>query len=191
MRCCLTPVMCQLFNGRQGSSIVDLTFVCEDHAYALAYCHGRCERVVHAQRPPGHRLRVRGRRGLRAALDAPELHGTERPYSRCGPIPCRRCPAHRSLAGPHKNAPVELMVCPTHSACDAYVSKASLQIFRELGVLWTADIADLRRSCLWAHTLAQIQGPAMTKTHRASNGARRFSARGDQDPASVGFVDSW
>ncbi|CAB0039391.1 unnamed protein product [Trichogramma brassicae] len=27
--CCLTPVMCQPLNGRQGSSIVDLTFVCE------------------------------------------------------------------------------------------------------------------------------------------------------------------
>ncbi|CAB0033931.1 unnamed protein product [Trichogramma brassicae] len=47
------------------------------------------ERVVHAQRPPGHRLRDRGRRGFERALDAPELQ-VERPYSRCGPFLCRR-----------------------------------------------------------------------------------------------------
>ncbi|CAB0039970.1 unnamed protein product, partial [Trichogramma brassicae] len=47
------------------------------------------ERVVHAQRPPGHRLRDRGRRGLEQALDAPELR-VERPYSRGGPFLCRR-----------------------------------------------------------------------------------------------------
>ncbi|CAB0028055.1 unnamed protein product [Trichogramma brassicae] len=48
------------------------------------------ERVVLAQRPPGHRLRDRGRRGFEQALDAPELRVERRPYSRCGPFLCRR-----------------------------------------------------------------------------------------------------
>ncbi|CAB0042351.1 unnamed protein product [Trichogramma brassicae] len=59
------------------------------------------ERVVHAQRPPGHRLRDRGRRGFEQALDAPELQ-VERPYSRCGPFSLPSCPAHRSLPGPRR-----------------------------------------------------------------------------------------
>ncbi|CAB0030733.1 unnamed protein product [Trichogramma brassicae] len=62
------------FNGRQGSSIVDLTFVCETYA-PRKIMDGK--RVVHAHRD------------FHQALDAPELQ-MGRPYTRCGPFLCRR-----------------------------------------------------------------------------------------------------
>ncbi|CAB0040675.1 unnamed protein product, partial [Trichogramma brassicae] len=59
------------------------------------------ERVVHAQRPPGHRLRDRGRRGLEQASTR-RSYRWNAPYSRCGPFLCRRVRRVVSLPGPRR-----------------------------------------------------------------------------------------
>ncbi|CAB0034471.1 unnamed protein product [Trichogramma brassicae] len=132
------------------------------------------ERVVHAQRPPGHRLRDRGRRGLEQALDAPELQ-VERPYSRCGPFLCRRVRRVRSVVAPGtaEDMASSLMSVIT-GACDASMTKANPRRRREPVYWWTPEIADLRRSCLRARRLFQrSRGQHDEETHSANYASAR------------------
>uniref|UniRef100_A0ABD2X9G9 Reverse transcriptase domain-containing protein n=1 Tax=Trichogramma kaykai TaxID=54128 RepID=A0ABD2X9G9_9HYME len=96
------------------------------------------EWVVHTQRPPGHRLRDRGRRNFDQALER---------FSAVVSGP--------SVApGTAENMASSLMDVIT-GACDASMTKANPRRRRE-PVYWRmAKIADLRRSCLRARRLFQ------------------------------------
>ncbi|CAB0039551.1 unnamed protein product [Trichogramma brassicae] len=130
------------------------------------------ERVVHAQRPPGHRLRDRGRRGLERALDAPELR-VERPYSRCGPFLSAVVSGASVAPGTEEDMASSLMSVIT-GACDASMTKANPRRRREPVYWWTPEIADLRRSCLRARRLFQrSRGQHDEETHSANYASAR------------------
>ncbi|CAB0037521.1 unnamed protein product [Trichogramma brassicae] len=129
------------------------------------------ERVVHAQRPPGHRLQDRGRRGFEQALDAPELQVERRT------LDVDRFSAVVSGAsvapGTTEDMASSLMSVIT-GACDASMSKANPRRRREPVYWWTPEIADLRRSCLRARRLFQrSRGRHDEETHSANYASAR------------------
>ncbi|CAB0032949.1 unnamed protein product, partial [Trichogramma brassicae] len=159
MRCCLTP----------GSSIVDLTFVCEtltprvlSWTVSGLYTHSDHQAIVFEIEDDGASSRPSTRRSCR--WNARTLDVDRFPAVMSG----------ASVApGTAEDMASSLMSVIT-SACDASMSKANPRRRREPVYWWTAEIADLRRSCLWARRLFQrSRGRHDEETHSANYASAR------------------
>ncbi|CAB0043883.1 unnamed protein product, partial [Trichogramma brassicae] len=137
------------FNGRQGSSIVDLTFVCETLAPRVKswtvsewYTHSDHQAILFEIEDTGTTTRPSTRQSYRwnaRTLDADCFSAT---VSSASVAP-----------GTAEDMATSLMSVIT-GACDASMSKANPRRRREPVYWWTAEIADLRRSCLRARRLS-------------------------------------
>ncbi|CAB0035836.1 unnamed protein product [Trichogramma brassicae] len=138
------------FNGRQGSSIVDLTFVCETLAPRVKswtvsewYTHSDHQAILFEIEDTGTTTRPSTRQSYRwnaRTLDADCFSATVSSAS--------------VASGTAEDMATSLMSVIT-GACDASMSKANPRRRREPVYWWTAEIADLRRSCLRARRLFQ------------------------------------
>ncbi|CAB0042472.1 unnamed protein product [Trichogramma brassicae] len=169
MRCCSTPGDVPTFNGRQGSSIVDLTFVCETLAPRVKswtvsewYTHSDHQAVLFEIEDTGTTTRPSTRQSCRwnaRTLDADCFSAT---VSSASVAP-----------GTAEDMASSLMSVIT-GACDASMSKANPRRRREPVYWWTAEIADLRRSCLRARRLFQrSRGRHDEETHSANYASAR------------------
>ncbi|CAB0041916.1 unnamed protein product [Trichogramma brassicae] len=157
------------FNGRQGSSIVDLTFVCETLAPRVKswtvsewYTHSDHQAVLFEIEDTGTTTRPSTRQSCRwnaRTLDADCFSAT---VSSASVAP-----------GTAEDMASSLMSVIT-GACDASMSKANPRRRREPVYWWTAEIADLRRSCLRARRLLQrSRGRHDEETHSANYASAR------------------
>uniref|UniRef100_A0ABD2WJS0 Endonuclease/exonuclease/phosphatase domain-containing protein n=1 Tax=Trichogramma kaykai TaxID=54128 RepID=A0ABD2WJS0_9HYME len=138
------------FNGRQGSSVVDLTFVCESLAprmlsWAVSgwYTHSDHQAIVFEIEDAGTSTRPSTRRSCRwnaCTLDADRFSAVVSGAS--------------VATGTAEEMASSLMDVIT-GACDASMTKANPRRRREPVYWGTAEIADLRRSCLRARRLFQ------------------------------------
>ncbi|CAB0032732.1 unnamed protein product [Trichogramma brassicae] len=159
------------FNGRQGSSIVDLTFVCETFTPRVLswtvsglYTHSDHQAIVFEIEDDGASSRPSTRRSYRwngRTLDVDRFSAV---VSSASVAP-----------GTAEDMASSLMSVIT-GACDASMSKANPRRRREPVYWWTPEIADLRRSCLRARRLFQrSRGRHDEETHSANYAsARRF-----------------
>ncbi|CAB0040050.1 unnamed protein product [Trichogramma brassicae] len=137
------------FNGRQGRSIVDLTFVCETLTPRVKswtvrgwYTHSDHQAIVF------------------------EIEDTGTAVSSASVAP-----------GTAEDMASSLMSRIT-GACDASMSKVNARRRHEPVYWWTAKIANLRRSCLRARRLFQrSQGRQDEETHSANNASARHLLR--------------
>ncbi|CAB0028290.1 unnamed protein product [Trichogramma brassicae] len=157
------------FNGRQGSSIVDLTFVCETLAPRVKswtvsewYTHSDHQAILFEIEDTGTTTRPPTRQSCRwnaRTLDADCFSAT---VSSASVAP-----------GTAEDMASSLMSVIT-GACDASMSKANPLRRREPVYWWTAEIADLRRSCLRARRLFQrSRGRHDEETHSANYASAR------------------
>ncbi|CAB0039191.1 unnamed protein product [Trichogramma brassicae] len=157
------------FNGRQGSSIVDLTFVCETLAPRVKswtvsewYTHSDHQAILFEIEDTGTTTRPSTRQSYRwnaRTLDADCFSAT---VSSASVAP-----------GTAEDMATSLMSVIT-GACDASMSKANPRRRREPVYWWTAEIADLRRSCLRARRLFQrSRGRYDEETHSANYASAR------------------
>uniref|UniRef100_A0ABD2WCJ1 Endonuclease/exonuclease/phosphatase domain-containing protein n=1 Tax=Trichogramma kaykai TaxID=54128 RepID=A0ABD2WCJ1_9HYME len=136
------------FNGRQGSSVVDLTFVSESLAPCVlswtvsgSYTHSDHQAIVFEIEDAGTSTRPSTRQSCRwnaRTLDADRFSAV---VSGASVAP-----------GIAEDMASSLMDVIT-GACDASMTKANPRHRREPVYWWTAEIADLRRSCLRARRL--------------------------------------
>ncbi|CAB0039658.1 unnamed protein product, partial [Trichogramma brassicae] len=135
------------FNGRQGSSIVDLT----DH-----------QAIVFEIEDDGASSRPSTRRSYRWNARTLDVDGFSAVVSSASVAP-----------GTAEDMASSLMSVIT-GACDASMSKANPRRRREPVYWWTAEIADLRRSCLRARRLFQrSRGRHDEETHSANYASAR------------------
>ncbi|CAB0034435.1 unnamed protein product [Trichogramma brassicae] len=157
------------FNGRQGSSIVDLTFVCETLAPRVKswtvsewYTHSDHQAILFEIEDTGTTTRPSTRQSYRwnaRTLDADCFSAT---VSSASVAP-----------GTAEDMATSLMSVIT-GACDASMSKTNPRRRREPVYWWTAEIADLRRSCLRARRLFQrSRGRHDEETHSANYASAR------------------
>ncbi|CAB0038526.1 unnamed protein product [Trichogramma brassicae] len=157
------------FNGRQGSSIVDLTFVCETLAPRVKswtvsewYTHSDHQAILFEIEDTGTTTRPSTRQSCRwnaRTLDADCFSAT---VSSASVAP-----------GTAEDMASSLMSVIT-GACDASMSKANPRRRREPVYWWTAEIADLRCSCLRARRLFQrSRGRHDEETHSANYASAR------------------
>ncbi|CAB0040703.1 unnamed protein product [Trichogramma brassicae] len=157
------------FNGRQGSSIVDLTFVCETLALRVKswtvsgrYTHSDHQAIFFEIEDTGTFTRPSMRQSCKwnaPTLDAGRFSAT---MSSASVAP-----------GTAEDMASSLMSVIT-GACDASMSKANPRRRLEPVYWWTPEIADLRRSCLRARRLFQrSQGQHDEETHSANYASAR------------------
>ncbi|CAB0037451.1 unnamed protein product [Trichogramma brassicae] len=145
------------FNGRQGSSIVDLTFTVSGW-----YTHSDHQAIVFKIEDTGTSTRPSTRQSCRwnaHALDADRFSAAV---------------SSTSVApGTAEDMASSLMAVIT-GACDASMSKANPRRRCEPVYWWMAEIADLRRSCLQARRLFQrSRGWHDEETHSANYASAR------------------
>ncbi|CAB0027969.1 unnamed protein product [Trichogramma brassicae] len=157
------------FNGTQGGSIVDLTFVCETLAPRVKswtvsgrYTHSDHQAIVFEFEDTGTSTRPSMRQSCKwnaRTLDAGRFSAA---VSSASVAP-----------GTAEDMASSLMAVIT-CACDASMSKANPRRRREPVYWWTAEIADLRRSCLRARRLFQrSRGRHDEETHSANYASAR------------------
>uniref|UniRef100_A0ABD2X623 Reverse transcriptase domain-containing protein n=1 Tax=Trichogramma kaykai TaxID=54128 RepID=A0ABD2X623_9HYME len=157
------------FNGRQGSSVVDLTFVSESLAPRVLswtvsgwYTHSDHQAIVFEIEDAGTSTRPSTRQSCRwnaRTLDADRFSAV---VSGASVAP-----------GAAEDMASRLMDIIT-GACDASMSRANPRRRREPVYWWTAEIADLRRSCLRARRLFQrSRGRQDEEAHSANYAAKR------------------
>ncbi|CAB0036639.1 unnamed protein product, partial [Trichogramma brassicae] len=157
------------FNGRQGSSIVDLTFVCETLAPRVKswtvsgrYTHSDHQAIFFEIEDTGTSTRPSMRQSCKwnaRTLDAGRFSAA---MSSASVAP-----------GTAEDMASSLMSVIT-GACDASMSKANPRRRREPVYWWTAEIADLRRSRLRARRLFQrSRGRHNEEAHSASYASAR------------------
>ncbi|CAB0028827.1 unnamed protein product [Trichogramma brassicae] len=169
MRCCLTPVIVATFNGRQGSSIVDLTFVCEtltprvlSWTVSGLYTHSDHQAIVFEIEDDGASSRPSTRRSYGWNARTLDVDRFSAVVSSASVAP-----------GTAEDMASSLMSVIT-GACDASMSKANPRRRREPVYWWTPEIADLRRSCLRARRLFQrSRGRHDEETHSANYASAR------------------
>ncbi|CAB0040007.1 unnamed protein product [Trichogramma brassicae] len=152
------------FNGRPGSSIVDLTFVCETLAPRVKswtvsgwYTHTDHQAIVFeiedtriSTRPSTRQSRRWNARTLVADRFSAAVSSA-------------------SVAPGTAKDMASILMAVITGACDALMSKANPRRRREPVYWWTAEIADPRRSCLGAHRLFQrSRGRHDEEAHSAS-----------------------
>ncbi|CAB0030773.1 unnamed protein product, partial [Trichogramma brassicae] len=139
------------FNGRQGSSIVDLTFVCEtltprvlSWTVSGLYTHSDHQAIVFEIEDDGASSGPSTRRSYRWNARTLDVDRFSAVVSSASVAP-----------GTAEDMASGLMSVIT-GACDASMSKANPRAVVVSGVYWwTAEIADLRRSCQRARRLFQ------------------------------------
>ncbi|CAB0043302.1 unnamed protein product [Trichogramma brassicae] len=138
------------FNGRQGSSIVDLTFVCEtltprvlSWTVSGLYTHSDHQAIVFEIEDDGASSRPSTRRSYRWNARTLDVDRFSAVVSGASVAP-----------GTAEDMASSLMSVIT-GACDASMTKANPRRRREPVYWWTPEIADLRRSCLRARRLFQ------------------------------------
>uniref|UniRef100_A0ABD2W763 Reverse transcriptase domain-containing protein n=1 Tax=Trichogramma kaykai TaxID=54128 RepID=A0ABD2W763_9HYME len=157
------------FNGRQGSSVVDLTFVSESLAPRVLswtvsgwYTHSDHQAIVFEIEDAGTSTRPSTRQSCRwnaRTLDADRFSAV---VSGASVAP-----------GAAEDMASSLMDIIT-GACDASMSRANPRRRREPVYWWTAEIAVLRRSCLRARRLFQrSRGRQDEEAHSANYAAKR------------------
>ncbi|CAB0029023.1 unnamed protein product [Trichogramma brassicae] len=157
------------FNGRQGSSIVDLTFVCEtltprvlSWTVSGLYTHSDHQAIVFEIEDDGASSRPSTRRSCRWNARTLDVDRFSAVVSSASVAP-----------GTAEDMASSLMSVIT-GACDASMSKANPRRRREPVYWWTAEIADLRRSCLRARRLFQRSwGRHDEETHSANYASAR------------------
>uniref|UniRef100_A0ABD2XHR9 Uncharacterized protein n=1 Tax=Trichogramma kaykai TaxID=54128 RepID=A0ABD2XHR9_9HYME len=177
------------FNGRQGSSVVDLTFVSESLAPRVlswkvsgSYTHSDHQAIVFEIEDAVTSTRPLTRQSCRwnaRTLDADRFSAV---MSGASVAP-----------GTAEDMASSLMYVIT-GACDASMTKANQRRRREPVNWWTAEIADLRRSCLRARRLFQrscgrqdeeAHGANYASTRRLLRAAIKTSKRREQKSADV------
>ncbi|CAB0039506.1 unnamed protein product [Trichogramma brassicae] len=159
MRCCLTP----------GSSIVDLTFVCEtltprvlSWTVSGLYTHSDHQAIVFEIEDDGASSRPSTRRSYRWNARTLDVDRFSAVVSGASVAP-----------GTAEDMASSLMSVIT-GACDASMTKANPRRRREPVYWWTPEIADLRRSCLRARRLFQrSRGQHDEETHSANYASAR------------------
>ncbi|CAB0040808.1 unnamed protein product [Trichogramma brassicae] len=138
------------FNGRQGSLIVDLTFVCEtltprvlSWTVSGLYTHSDHQAIIFKIKDDGASGGPSTRRSCRWNARTRDVDRFSAVVSSASVAP-----------GTAEDMASSLMSVIT-GACDASMSKANPRCRREPVYWWTAEIADLRRSCLRARRLFQ------------------------------------
>ncbi|CAB0040047.1 unnamed protein product [Trichogramma brassicae] len=138
------------FNGRQGSSIVDLTFVCEtltprvlSWTVSGLYKHSDHQAIVFEIEDDGASSGPSTRRSYRWNARTLDVDRFSAVVSGASVAP-----------GTAEDMASSLMSVIT-GACDASMTKANPRRRREPVYWWTPEIADLRRSCLRARRLFQ------------------------------------
>ncbi|CAB0037844.1 unnamed protein product [Trichogramma brassicae] len=138
------------FNGRQGSSIVDLTFLCEtltprvlSWTVSGLYTHSDHQAIVFEIEDDGAPSRPSTHRSYRWNARTLDVDRFSAVVSSASVAP-----------GTAEDMASSLMSVIT-GACDASMSKANPRRRREPVYWWTPEIADLRRSCLRARRLFQ------------------------------------
>ncbi|CAB0031384.1 unnamed protein product [Trichogramma brassicae] len=158
---------------RQGSSIVDLTFICETltprvKSWTVSgwYTHSDHQAIVFEIEDTGTSTRPSTRQSCRwnaRTLDADRFSAA---VSSASVAP-----------GTAEDMASSLMSVIT-SACDASMSRVNPRHRREPVYWWTAEIADLRRSCLRARRLSQRSpGRQDEETHSANYASARHLLR--------------
>ncbi|CAB0039743.1 unnamed protein product [Trichogramma brassicae] len=156
-------------NGRQGSSIVDLTFVCETLTRRVLswtvsglYTHSDHQAIVFEIEDDGASSRPFTRRSCRWNARTLDVDHFSAVVSGASVAP-----------GTAEDMASSLMSVIT-GACDASMSKANPRRRRESVYWWTAEIDDLRRSCLRARRLFQrSRGRHDEGTHSANYASAR------------------
>uniref|UniRef100_A0ABD2X0Y9 Endonuclease/exonuclease/phosphatase domain-containing protein n=1 Tax=Trichogramma kaykai TaxID=54128 RepID=A0ABD2X0Y9_9HYME len=138
------------FNGRQGSSVVDLTFVSESLAPRVlswtvsgSYTHSDHQAIVFGIEDAGTSTRPSMRQSCRwnaRTLDADRFFAVV---------------SGASIAPGTAEDMASSLMDVIIDACDASMTKANPRRRREPVYWWTAEIADLRLSCLRARRLFQ------------------------------------
>ncbi|CAB0040812.1 unnamed protein product [Trichogramma brassicae] len=157
------------FNGRQGSSIVDLTFVCEtltprvlSWTVSGLYTHSDHQAIVFEIGDDGASSRPSTRRSYRwnaRTLDVDRFSAVV---------------SSASVAPATAEDMASSLMSVITGACDASMSKANPRRRREPVYWWTPEIADLRRSCLRARRLFQrSRGRHDKETHSANYASAR------------------
>ncbi|CAB0043854.1 unnamed protein product [Trichogramma brassicae] len=152
------------FNGRQGSSIVDLTFVCETltprvNSWTVSgwYTHSDHQAIVFEIEDTGIPTRPSTRQSSRwnaLTLDADRFSAAV---------------SSASVAPGTAEDMASILMAVITGACDTSMSKANPRRRREPVYWWTAEIADPRRSCLRADRLFQrLRGRHDEEAHSAS-----------------------
>ncbi|CAB0029846.1 unnamed protein product [Trichogramma brassicae] len=157
------------FNGRQGSSIVDLTFVCETLAPRVKswtvsewYTHSDHQAILFEIEDTRTTTRPSTRQSYRWNARTLDADGFSATVSSALVAP-----------GTAEEMATSLMSVIT-GACDASMSKANPRRRREPVYWWTVEIADLRRSCLRARRLFQRwRGRHDEETHSANYASAR------------------
>ncbi|CAB0037470.1 unnamed protein product [Trichogramma brassicae] len=157
------------FNGRQGSSIVDLTFVCEtltprvlSWTVSGLYTHSDHQAIVVEIEDDGASSGPSTRRSYRWNARTLDVDRFSAVVSSASVAP-----------GTAEDMASGLMSVIT-GACDASMSKANPRRRREPVYWWTAEIADLRRSCQRARRLFQrSRGRHDEETHSANYASAR------------------
>ncbi|KAL7294440.1 hypothetical protein TKK_0012437 [Trichogramma kaykai] len=155
------------FNGRQGSSVIDLTFVSESLAHCVSswtvsgsYTHSDHQAIVFEIEDAGTSTRPSKRQSCRwnaRTLDAD----------------CFSAVVFSVAPGTAEDMASSLMDVIT-GACDASMTEANPRRHREPVYWWTAEIADLRRSCLRARRLFQrSRGRQDEEAHSANYASTR------------------
>ncbi|CAB0038652.1 unnamed protein product [Trichogramma brassicae] len=157
------------FNGRQGSSIVDLTFVCEtltprvlSWTVSELYTHSDHQAIVFEIEDDGASSRPSTRRSYRWNARTIDVDRFSAVVSSASVAPATA-----------EDMASSLMSVIT-GACDASMSKANPRRRREPVNWWTPVIADLRRSCLRARRLFQR---SRGRHDKETNSANYTSAR--------------
>ncbi|CAB0038087.1 unnamed protein product, partial [Trichogramma brassicae] len=157
------------FNGRKGSSIVDLTFVFEtltprvlSWTVSGLYTHSDHQAIVFEIEDDGASSRPSTRRSCRWNARTLDVDRFSAVVSGTSVAP-----------GTAEDMASSLMSVIT-GACDALMSKENPRRRREPVYWWTAEIADLRRSCLRARRLFQrSRGRHDEETHSANYASAR------------------
>ncbi|CAB0041120.1 unnamed protein product [Trichogramma brassicae] len=157
------------FNGRQGSSIVDLTFVCEtltprvlSWTVSGLYTHSDHQAIVFEIEDDEASSRPSTRQSYRSNARTLDVDRFSAAVSSASVAP-----------GTAKDMASSLMSFIT-GASDASMSKANPRRRREPVYWWTAEIADLRFSCQRARSLFQrSRGRHDEETHSANYASAR------------------
>ncbi|CAB0035752.1 unnamed protein product [Trichogramma brassicae] len=153
----------------QGSSVVDLTFVCEtltprvlSWTVSGLYTHSDHQAIVFEIEDDGASSRPSTRRSCRwnaRTLDVDRFSAVV---------------SSASVAPATAEDMASSLMSVITGACDASMSKANPRRRREPVYWWTAEIADLRRSCLRARRLFQrSRGRHDEETHSANYASAR------------------
>uniref|UniRef100_A0ABD2WQL7 Reverse transcriptase domain-containing protein n=2 Tax=Trichogramma kaykai TaxID=54128 RepID=A0ABD2WQL7_9HYME len=157
------------FNGKQGSSVVDLTFACETLAPRVlswtvsgVYTHSDHQAIVFEIEDDEASSRPSTRRSYRWNARTLDVDRFSAVVSGASVAP-----------GTAEDMASSLMDVIT-SACDASMSGAVPRRRREPVYWWTAEIAELRRSCIRARRLSQrSRGRQDEEAHSANYASAR------------------